>query len=302
LWLLGCTSDHNERADFSYFKVVTSGSADSITAFNKGLGTGSYVYYDPIKDSLIFQYQYASDPVQYKTFFSRLGRGAYVDTIANTIKALRKYKHGLLPFRVSEGSTYCGPVLYVEFKDHQGFHYYNFILTGDNDTLEQFGSFYENLPTLPLNKHQVSNNLIKRDSEMVAVVKNFGLYDKIEVPYIPLPCDSGIDMTKLYGTWRAVDEYYKRKNNYHVLTINKEGLSSMEEIREGKTIKCHSGKILVNERDKTITFLDNEKVHKFIIVKLSQNCLVYKNENGIYVERYDRTDYTPNGSFPKEGL
>lgn len=285
LW--GCSSDRNE-VDFTTIKVFTTYSADTVTAYNKDMGVADYLFYDSKTDSLIYRDLTDIDPNQYKTYVGRFNNKRYTDTLLNLVRALRKYNNGIIPVEIDTTATYCGPEYYVEYQDDKGEHHNLFILDG-NDTLEQFSGFFSRLKRLPWKKTQVRNSIIKSDSEVVTAMRKVGLYEKQETPYVPLPCDSVIDKTKIYGAWRTVGNRYNRSiHSYSKVTFKQDGFYLFEEIKEGRSTGVKSGRFLLNAKDNTF-IIKASKEYKYKVLKLTETCFEYfKEGDSEDVMRFDR--------------
>ena len=272
---IGCSNRQN-KTEFSYIKVITTGLADTFTAYNKGLGLINYAYYDLHKDSLIYRDLSNVNPEretrEYKTYVGRLANRRYLDTIRMLVQVLKRHKNGIIPDTIPEGSTYCGPEFYVEFADSKGLHYNLFILDG-NDSLSHFRHFFYRLPALPWQKNEVGNGMVNADREIVHAMNRLGVYEKREIPFIPQLCETAFDTKKIVGTWRRVGSRYEEKTNYYTkITIGKNGAYARERIEDDMSISHKRGRYFLNQQDSTLTISADSATYRYKIEKLTDLC------------------------------
>ncbi len=284
---VGCKAKQS-LADVEYVKVLSFGRAETITAYNKGLGLYAYAFFQPKNDSLVKRVVTDINENAYVTWSGKLGNPAYTDTINRLLAALKKYPNPITFDTTYTGDTYCGPELYVEYKDKKGIHYYDFILNHD-DTLNQFCHFFNRLEALPWPKRVVDNKVVNVDEEAVTAVKRLGFYEKREAPYIPLVCEGGIAKSKIYGVWRQIGIYPEsHMERFIKLTINKNGTWIVEKIREGKTMSRREGRFTLSPKENTFVMKFDGGKEKSSIIKLSDNCFECKTIGRDYSVRYDR--------------
>ena len=286
--ILNFNCRHNV-SDFSYIKVFIWNSADTITAYNKDLGVASYAYYDLNKDSVVYRDLVSVDPNRYETYIGQLQNQHYVDTIRNLLRVLQRHANGLLLDTVPSGATYCGPDFYVEYRDEKGEHFHDFILVGGSDTLDQFAGFFGRIPSLPWKRKLVSNSLVNSDTEAVSAMKKLGEYDKWETPYIPMMCDSTIDKTKIFGSWRVIRIGKNRFNNYQKLTFERNGIYKYEKIKEGISSFAVSGTYKLNPKNNILTVNTGENKLTFKVLRLTDSCFQYmEREKPERITRLDK--------------
>jgi hypothetical protein len=286
---LSC-SNRQSSTDFLYIKVITTDLADTITAYNKGFGLVHYAYYDVGKDSLIYR-----DPVdfdskrnlgKYKTYVGRLAAPQYLDTIRSLIRILKRHGNGAIPDNLPEGSTYCDPELYVEYADSEGVHYNSFIL--DNDTLRQFGYFIFGLSTLPLEKREVSNGMVRADQEVVHAMKRFGLYQERETPIAPALCGGTVDLKKFVGAWRMIVRYEQKPGCYTKINVGRNGAFTWAEVDGDKSKILSQGRYILNSKDSTFVFKAGSVANKYKIEKLTDICFEAMSVDGNEFLRLER--------------
>lgn len=281
IWVLlflciGC-SKNNRKLNFEYIKIIYS-----------GYGHTSYTYYDPVKDSIIYQVPYKDDTLAHKTMAGRIGNSALLDTFVNIIQMLKHYKNGGIPVQVKDGSFYCGPVLYTEFKDELGVHFYSYSI-GINDTLDQFVNFYENLQRSKWKKKRVKNELVDINGELESANQYVLSTRNKDDFYSLLPCGNGIDVTKLYGSWRSVrDSFDSKLDNYTKLTIKNNGTCLFKRVVNDTVAGISVGKVSINNKNGTIVFTEDGKEYPYTLTQLCDNCLQYRTENDPRIIRFDR--------------
>jgi hypothetical protein len=276
--------------DIAYIKVLTEGSADSLTAYNKGLGLHNYLYYEPQKDSAVLRFIKNWEPEEYKTYIGHFNNESYKDTLLTLVSLLRNYSNGHLPNQdlVSGTVSYCGASFYVEFKDREGVHNYSFYTV--NDTLSQFDNFFHRLVSLPWKRQVFKDTIVDGEKEIVNAVKGTGRYDSIETPYIPTPCHAGIDVSKIYGSWKTNWYESPRENqtNYYKSTISKDGGYVFEKIKDGIAKTIYTGKMSINLNDSTFTIKTQKEKYKWHIVSISDSCFEFWTNDAKKINRLNR--------------
>lgn len=274
--LSGCART-NRKVDFEYIKVIYS-----------GYGNTGYAYFNPVKDSLICQMTYAEDTLTHKTLKGRIADSHLLDTFINTVRTLKQFKKGDIPMPMNEGEFYCGATIYTEFKDQQGIHFYSYALD-INDTLNQFIHFFENLQSLKWKKRRVKPELVDFKSELKSANTNMISTFKKADFYFALPCSTGIDTTKLYGSWRFVKDSISSNNKSHVkLTIQKKGACIFERILYDSVLERNVGKVSLNTPDSSLVFTEYGKEYRYKLIQLCANCLQYRTEKTGTNIRLDR--------------
>ncbi len=273
---IGCAKN-NRKVNFEYVKI-----------FYSGYGYTSYTFFEPLKDSLIYQIPYKNDTLVHKTMAGKIGNTALLDTFINTIQTLKQYENGSIPLLVDDQSFYCGPTLYTEYKDERGVHFFTYTFD-TNDTLDQFITFYENLQHLKWKKTKEKNELIDINGELKSANHNMRLTLNEGAFYKLLSCSNGIDPAKLYGSWRSVrDSFNTKQNSYIKLTIKKNGVCLFKRIVKDTIQESHTGKVTMDNKNNTIVFTENGKEYVYKLIQLCNNCLQYKNENDPKIIRWDR--------------
>jgi len=283
--LLGCSSNSGK---YEYVKILSICKADTVTDLNKGLKLFNYLYYNPANDSAALRFVQSVDPVGFNTYSGFFRKKEYADTLALLISVLKQHKNGFLAYAIDSDASYDGPVLYVEYADSKGKHYNGFALIV-NDILSILSHFFHRLAKLPWEKVKIDSKNIDETNEVVNVLKGIGRYDSIVTPYIQLPCKTGIELDKLYGSWRTIGD----KNNdatlkYVINKIDRTGTWIMDRVDNGKTDRIYIGKIKSIKNHK----IQVESVHGVAtleILNLTANCFEYRlNKNNRNVWRLDR--------------
>ncbi len=286
--IIGC-SNKDSQSEFTYIKILTIGKSELVTRYNKGLQLLTYLYYNPITDSVTFRYMQSVDPATFRTYVGNFSKRKYVDSIIHLVSMLKRFPNGTLQETLSSSSAmYSGPELYVEYKDKKGVHFNSFLLDG-NDTLEKVWSLILNLEQSPWDKGIVSNNTVDDESEMINSLKGQGKYDSITTPYIPLPCDKGIEMNKLYGKWRTIgDKYNDHTLNYRINTIDEKGNWILERMYNSQLELVYSGKIKIINKDHSIKIRSDLGETIIEVLNLTANCLEYRVKGSKGIWRLDR--------------
>jgi hypothetical protein len=282
-------SNRDKEADFSYIKVMTERLADSVTRYNKGFTTGTFLYYEPKKDSLLIFLSTVDTPNVEKTYVGSLINRRDVDSFRNLLRVLRRFGNGDLPLPFDSLSHYDGPYFYVEYQDGRGLHNNSFIL--ENDTLNQFSKFYYRLLDLARNHGKTGLHLISRDSVFVMLTDRTGNYQNVETPYIPLPCKTEVDFKNLYGEWRSAntDYPYSKEKSYTKMIFQRNGIWIWQKIENGLLTKGDTTNFIINPKAKTFTLWKKGRTRTLThqVVNLSSTCLQYLTK--AYKETYDIT-------------
>jgi hypothetical protein len=274
----------SRKLEVSYFKVLNTGYADSITPYNKGISLGDYVYYDAENDSLICRYLANGNSGRYNAFTSNLSP-IWLDDVYNAIGFLKQNPSGLLPVP-HEDYLYCGPTLYVEFEDAKGIHYYA-VQMGINEALDRFIKLFFELRNLAPHRTAVEASFRDGESEAVEAWSNLGKYQERKI-YIPLPCKKGVARSKIPGVWRLVSKYDADINTYSTLTITTDGKYHFGENYDEITKIYETGTIIVHTKDNRFDLKTPTRIESFVILNLSENCFEYTNDDGSRHFRYDR--------------
>lgn len=193
---------------------------------------------------------------------------------------------------MNEGDFYCGPSIYTEFKDAQGIHFYSFDLE-INDTLDQFIHFIENLQRLNWSLRESKNELVNFEGELKSANSKMLSTFKKGTFYFALPCSTGIDFTKLNGSWRFVaDSISRAKDEYSKLTIRKNGTCIFERMLQDSVLKRDHGMVSLNTADSSLVFTENGKKYRYKLTQLCANCLQYQTEKTGTIIRLDRLPET----------
>jgi hypothetical protein len=281
--LLGCSNNSNT---YNYIKILSIAKADTVTDLNKGLKLYNYLYYNPEKDSVFFRFVQSVDPDTFNTYQGSFRNKEYADTIALLIELLRQHDDGYLPYKGNMDAGYSGPHLYVEYFDSKGVHYNAFAV--DNDTLSNFSKFFHRLENLPWEKVLINNQKVDETEEVVKILKGLGTYDSMVKPYVPLQCAPGIELDKLYGTWRTIgDKYNDATFKYWVYKIDSSGEWVINRIDSSKTSQYYNGKIksiknqiIKIESERALTILE--------VLNLTDNCFEFRHKASKQIWRLDR--------------
>jgi hypothetical protein len=287
-------SNRDKESDFSYIKVLTERTTDSVTRYNKGFTTGTFLYYEPKKDSLLIFLSSADTTNAEKTYVGHLIKRTDLDSFRSLLRVLRRFNNGDLPLPFDSLSHYCGPYFYIEYQDSRGVHNNGFILA--NDTLEQFDKFYNRLLDLPLQNGKAGLQLFHGDSVFVTMSKRTGNYENAETPYIPLPCSTEVDFRHIYGAWRSANANYpySKEKSYNKMIFQQNGIWVWQKLENGLITKADTANFTINPKAKTFTLWKKGRTRILIhnVVNLSSNCLQYltKPYNKAYdiTMRYDR--------------
>jgi hypothetical protein len=284
LGLLGCS---NNSGEYDYIKILSISKADTVTEINKGLKLYNYLYYNPETDSAVLRFVQSVDPDIFNTYGGFLRKKEYADTLALLVTLLQHHKNGFLPYSIDSNATYSGPELYVEYFDSKGKHYNAFILD-DNDTLSLLSNFFHHLENLPWEKVKINNKNIDETDEVVNVLKGIGTYDSMVKPYVPLPCKTGIELDKLYGSWRTIgDKYNDATFNYWINKIESTGTWKIDRVTNGKTNQEYVGKIK-SIKNYQIQVESEHGLATLEILNLTDSCFEYRNKKSKQVWRLNR--------------
>ncbi len=282
--LLGCS---NNSGEYEYIKILSICKTDTVTNLNKGLKLYNYLYYNPGNDSAAFRFVQSTDPEIFNTYSGFFRKKEYADTLALLISLLKHHKNGFLPQMIEGDASYDGPHLYVEYSDSKGKHYNGFIID-DNDTLSILSHFFHRLEKLPWEKVKINNKKIDETIEVVNVLKGIGRYDSIVKPYVQLPCRTGIELDKLYGSWRTIgDKNNDATFNYLITKIDSTGTWIVDGVNNGKTDRKYTGKIKSIKNYK-IQVESEYGLTTLEILNLTDNCFEYRHKDSKHAWRLDR--------------
>lgn len=278
----GCKNDDNDHK-VEYIKIVDFGAPETVNLNNKGRGLGSFVHYEPAKDSFVFRHITDIDSVNYVTIVANLNGSHFDDSLYLLIEALGRYKDGYIYGTNTSGDAYCGPSYYVEYKKNGNVHYNYFILNGD-DTLSKFSHFYNHMNYVTLNPTYVDNNVINEDEEVVNALKRMGVYDNIEYPYIPKKCGKGIDKAKIIGSWRLIQNELNQKHNFTRLVFTTEDSCFYETVRSDTLRRrIWAAVFYMNAGKNTLSIRYKDQIRTSKILNLTDSCMAVE-EHGKIVE------------------
>lgn len=283
--LVGCMAKQ-PLAGIEYVKVLSFGLPDSITAYNKGFGLGGYACYQPESNSILCRFPRTIDPGVYIIQADRVENRSYVDTFSRLIDALRSYPSHFTFDTTYTGDTYCGPELYVEYKDANGVHCNVFIL-GRDKVLNQFCHFFSRLSLDTTCKRTENAKRIDVDEEVVSALKRVGVYEQKESLYIPLQCEAGVNKEKIFGDWRSITLGKNHLTRYRRITFNRNGTWSSERVLDNDRSDKKSGTFSFTGHSRLIMKNDAFKT-TYIVLKLSDNCFEIRPTDREYSSRYDR--------------
>ena len=107
--------------------------------------------------------------------------------------------------------------------------------------------------------------------------------------YVPLPCAKGIELEKLYGTWRSIgDKYNDATFKYWINKIDTAGNWIIDKVDGAKTTRKYSGKIKSINKDYTIKVESEHGVATLEILNLTANCFEYRHKESKQTWRLDR--------------
>ena len=268
---LGC-SVSGRKHEVDYVKIFTIGRTDSVNDYNKGLALGWFLSYDFNTDSAILRSTANTEPVIIKTYAGKFKHKVYGDTLINAIKFLKKFPEGSIRMKDST-AMYSGPEFFMEFKDGEGIHFYNFILEGDLP-LEDLSNFFSHVKELDWAKKTVNNNIINSDKEAVTAALKAGFYNEMYPHYVSGICGEGINLNKLYGTWRISGHKYT--HTYNKVEFTKEGNYYYERINKDTSDYKFFAKYTLDEKQKEIILNKDGSLKKLRILKLTEDCLEYE--------------------------
>lgn len=287
-FFVGCATD-NEK--YNYIKVVSIIKSDSINNYNKGFELAEYMYYSPQSDSLILRVSQVSDSFtfSFRTYIGKLGNSAYTDTLDKFKNYLGKYS--LIQKKDSihcyQPNCYCTPDYFLEYNDRNGS---KFFALPNLESDEFIIHFLYRLDRSSWVRKEISDKEMDKTTEVVSILKGFGIYDSIIKRYSPMPCYDGIDMTLLQGAWRTIgDEDNDQTLKYTTNTIDKSGKWIINYVDHGKIENRYTGQIKSIGKDFSIEVESNNITTHLQIMNLTKNCLKYsvgKDEKQIW--RLDR--------------
>lgn len=287
----------SSSAEFEYIKVLTVHQVSQITPFNKGYKLDDYFLFDAMNERaklrvsewsyLDFNDYYPADPDTTIYYQGSFENAPYVDTLNMLIKVLKRDKDGPISIPESlEGSTYCGPTFFTEFKDHSGIHFHE-ISMHNNDTLHMFEKFFYRLRDRSnWSPKVVSGSFLNDSVEMVRVLTGSGFYQQLPTPFIPPKCDSSVDFTTLYGKWRTVGD--RHTGIYWLISISGSGNWFIDKMYTDSSRRIYDGKIIsTNSKDQFIRLRSKGGVAKLEFVILNSTCMKFRvNPEGRLNEYY----------------
>lgn len=282
LGIMGCS---NNSRKYSYIKIFSIAKADTVTELNKGLKVYNFLYYNPDNDSVVFKFVQSIDPDTFNTYQGHFRNRKYADTIALLVSLLRHYNKGFLQYEIDSTAMYSGPELYVEYSDSKGLHYNSFII--NNDTLSNLSNFFHRLESLPWEKVLTNNKIIDETGEVVKMLKGLGTYDGLVKPYVSAPCETGIELDKLNGSWRTIGDKYNTTLNYLVNKIDSAGNWLVDEVNENRIVRKYTGKIKSIKNYK-IQVESEHGLTTMEILNLTDNCFEFRYKGSQQVWRLDR--------------
>ena len=273
-----------KKNKFVYFKALTLSYADSATVLNKGFTSDSYILYNLESDSMIYKKRTHSSFNQYETYAGILNNAYMLDTIRNVIKTLEKYKNGVLEDTTDHGDMDSWPVVYIEYKDDAGVHYYK-VLDNINDTIGRFSWWLFQLEQHKWEKEIVNNDIVNSDAEAIQALKQLGEYDDIEMPYTPLPCNSEINFDHLIGKWRSSNS---SMHIYDILTILKNGKYSIHRVGGKHQSQPFFDQFRLNKKENRFSMGSDGRKTDYNIIMLNENCFEYKDIHNTETRRWYR--------------
>ena len=294
--IAGCNTESGNK-EGTYIKIITLHKADSLTAFNKGIGLMQYFQFFPATDSLLFRDVEYPDfdtlggrlRFKYQTFIGKITDPHYKDTLTNLLLLLQKRAIGDINIASIKDVMYCGPDYSIEIKDDNGERLYHFILDG-NDTLENFSTFFEHFGERNWNQKKIENTFLNGDSIAVALLKKTGEYDSLPAPFLGKECPIEIDFSAIIGKWRSINTIHNVDSNYYfLLTMESNQICYFEQFKKGAL--SHSfipGKFVINQSDTSFEVHVNGDKRKYLITKLTSDCFEYKDPHRNQVLKYSK--------------
>ncbi|RXK62358.1 hypothetical protein ESA94_04930 [Lacibacter luteus] len=264
-------SQKNKNSGIEYIKALTIYRTDSVNAYNKGLGVYWFLSHDFNTDSSISRFPISIEPVLFKTHVGKLNK-AYLDTLINTIKYLKKFPEGVIP-TFDSTSHYCGPEFHMEFKDAEGTHFYSFIVEGSSPITE-FSDFFFRMKDLNWAKKDVNNNIVNSDKETVNAAIKAGFYEEIYPHYVTALCGEGINFSKLHGEWRIAGQ--GKKDTYYKNVFTKGGEYFYERIERDSLTNKFNATYKVDTQQNLIILNKNGSIKKLRILKLTDECFEFE--------------------------
>lgn len=264
-------SRKNKNSEIEYVKALTIYRTDSVNEYNKGLGVYWFLSHDFNTDSSISRFPISFEPLIFKTHVGKLNK-AYLDTLVNTIKYLKKFPEGVIP-TFDSTSNYCGPEFHMEFKDAEGTHFYSFIVEG-RSPITEFSGFFFRMKELNWEKKEVTNNIINSDKEAVNVATKAGFYEETYPHYVTALCGEGINLNKLQGSWRIAG--HLKAATYNREEFTKDGKYVYERIANDSTIYKFNAIYKVDTQQNLIILNKNGSIKKLRILKLTDDCLEFE--------------------------
>jgi hypothetical protein len=270
LLFLGCAQQEQE---YSYIKIFKSSPTDSVNSYNKGLGLSSFVFYSPKNDSFFYSSLSGSNKTQFETYTAQTKSTDYPVIFNSIVYSFKTKPNGIIQDKIPSGSTYCGPEYYLEFVNKGKTYYFVFILDGD-PSFKLVDSLFTHMNERSTFKKVSENSYFNPDTEVVNAAKKLGVYDNMEVPYIPKKCSKEINYTNLIGDWRIINEYHRSRGSYRKISITSIGQYIAERIIDNKSEKKDVHKYYLNKQKNELrVFLENKKTEDYKIETISDSCL-----------------------------
>lgn len=264
----GCS--RRNKHGIEYVKAFTIYRTDSINDYNKGLGLNWFLFHDFNTDSSISRFPITTEPTVFKTYAGKLN-SAYVDTLIKTMEFLRKFPNGTIQAKDSI-SMYSGPEFFMEFKDADGIHIYNFIL--EAPPLYEFSGFFFRVKELAWTKKEVNNNIINSDKEAVNAAVNLNFYNEVYPHYVSALCGDEINLNKLYGAWRRAG--HRKTHTYNKEEFTKDGKYYYERIENDSSAYKFFATYTVDTQQNLIILKQAGTIKALRILKLTEECFEYE--------------------------
>ena len=281
IWSLlpSCWRHKQESSKELYVKVIVMGDALKPNAYNKGIGTLFYSYFNLSTDSLFYIYpQFSETDDSSPSYVNHAYQGmlnnpAFRDTLEQLIQSLEWRPSGIID-SIPEGAMYSGGEFYIEFPVKDKVKYYS-VTYAVSDTLDRFFEFFLRLRHSPWDKVTADPKGVDIDREVVTALKRYGAYEELEVPYLFPECDSGINFSKLFGRWRTVGNNYHstQKDRFMLYTLNPDRTFTIQKYRDGEFEDVVKGTYSVDVAAMKI-FYTSSKGHKMTqtIAQLTDSC------------------------------
>lgn len=272
-----------------YMQLLYFGTADSITAYNKGVGLYGTLRMDLTNDSVVYQTILDLTGSRLHTYAWKVNQLIENDTVADAIKVIKELPdHIRYDNLIPDGVGYCWPKVYLEYV--QGGRTKRLFLNGVHG--QKLGALYhyymeldERLPNL----EKAPRRAINKDSIVVTALKNLGIYDSVGVrrnAYVPLSCDKGIEFEKLVGSWRSIsDEYNAAAFEYWIHKIDSAGNWTVYRVDCNDTTLRYSRRVKTINRKKFLIELTREDgpgPGLLEVLTLTDNCFEFRTGDQLW--------------------